>query len=347
MFDQAFKFYKARNPPPSFENVIDLCKHDGNGLDSRLKDISSSIAQNVSFPGIINSSSWRVFELVGRPGLLFISNPFTKRAQRYWIRRSLCDYPQTPNRTNIPNSVFEKYSDGHETQFDWWNVAQSIEEPTERNKFLKSLRWTTLGYHYDWTNKVYDDAARAEFPADLASMCHHFAAVLGFQQFHPQAAIVNYYPVGSTLAGHTDHSERNLEAPLFSFSFGQPAVFLIGGPSKDERPDALLLRSGDVIVMTRASRLCYHAVPRVFPDSAELVQQLWAEEQEQQEGQSSLGGPEVQTIVCSSSPISTTAVWNDCRSTGSSQRHHFVDYISNSRININIRQVLNEGENHL
>ncbi|XP_058443735.1 nucleic acid dioxygenase ALKBH1 [Malaya genurostris] len=348
MFNEAFKYYKARNPVPSLQNVIDFSKHNENGLDSRLKDISDSIVRNDSFPGVIDSSSWRVFEVVDRPGLLIISNPFTKHAQRYWIARSLCHYPKQPNRTNFTDCDIKRYSTHHDSNhqeivFDWWSISQSIQEPRERSKLLKSLRWTTLGYHYDWTNKIYDESARSEFPDDLANMCRHFATALGFGQFQPQAAIVNYYPLGSTLAGHTDHSERNLEAPLFSFSFGQPAVFLIGGPSKDERPDALLLRSGDVIVMTEASRLCYHAVPRVFSDNSELVQQLWVEAKQQ--GGQSLGEPEGQTTL-GNSAIST-AVWNDCRQTGSPQSHHFVDYISNSRININIRQVLNEGENHL
>lgn len=105
------------------------------------------------------------------------------------------------------------------------------------------------------------------FPPDLAKLVRTIAAVLGFERFSPEAAIVNYYPVGTTLAGHTDHSEDDLTAPLLSLSFGQPAVFLIGGTSRDEQADAILLRSGDVLAMTGASRQCYHAVPRVFLDS--------------------------------------------------------------------------------
>lgn len=57
-----------------------------------------------------------------------------------------------------------------------------------------------------------------------------------------QAAIVNYYPIGTTLAGHTDHSEINLEAPLFSFSFGQTAIFLLGGKTKEQKPAAMFLK---------------------------------------------------------------------------------------------------------
>ena len=58
-------------------------------------------------------------------------------------------------------------------------------------------------------------------------------------------------------AGHTDHSEDNLSAPLLSISLGQPAIFLIGGSSLATVPAAILLRSGDVLLMERESRLAY------------------------------------------------------------------------------------------
>uniref|UniRef100_A0A8D8FVB2 DNA oxidative demethylase ALKBH1 n=1 Tax=Culex pipiens TaxID=7175 RepID=A0A8D8FVB2_CULPI len=322
MFQESFKYYKARDPPPSFENVIDTDK-DGAELDCRLQNYSSTVGNNATFPDLLDSSSWRIFELKNRPGLIIIKNPFTKHSQRYWMRRCICDYPKHPNHTNLPDAIVDRYAlRSTREQFDWWATAATIEDPADRRKLLKALRWTTLGYHYDWTNKIYDESARNAFPEDLATLCRHFATVLGFVRFRPEAAIVNYYPVGSTLAGHTDHSEKNLEAPLFSFSFGQPAIFLIGGHSKEERPDALLLRSGDVIVMTREARLCYHAVPKVFHCPESERSQRWESPDEQ---------PEVQTA--------------DGRSTATTGA--FADYIGNSRININIRQVLNEGENHL
>lgn len=58
---------------------------------------------------------------------------------------------------------------------------------------------------------------RSAFPHDLSLLCNYFAEVLGFKDFKAEAAIVNYYHMDSTLSGHTDHSEHNLEAPLFSF----------------------------------------------------------------------------------------------------------------------------------
>lgn len=50
------------------------------------------------------------------------------------------------------------------------------------------------------------------------------------------------------------------------YSFGLSAIFLIGGRSLDDKPIAILLRSGDTIIMSGESRLCYHGVPKVFLD---------------------------------------------------------------------------------
>ena len=41
-------------------------------------------------------------------------------------------------------------------------------------------------------------------------------------------------------------------------------MFLIGGQTKAVRPQALILRSGDVVIMSGPSRLAYHSVPKVI-----------------------------------------------------------------------------------
>jgi len=39
----------------------------------------------------------------------------------------------------------------------------------------------------------------------------------------------------------------------------------MGGETKEERPLALLLTSGDVVVLGGPARTCYHGVPRIVP----------------------------------------------------------------------------------
>ena len=83
-------------------------------------------------------------------------------------------------------------------------------------------------------------------------------------RFHFGAGLVNYYRSGDALAGHVDDAERDLAKPIVSFSLGSPCVFLLGGDDRDEKPSALLLRSGDAVVLARESRRRFHGVPRIF-----------------------------------------------------------------------------------
>lgn len=83
----------------------------------------------------------------------------------------------------------------------------------------------------------------------------------GVPAFNPDAAIVNYYRAGDTLNGHQDDVEEDLRQPIVSLSVGCDAVFLIGGRTKAVPPTALLLSSGDVIVMRSDARLSFHGAP--------------------------------------------------------------------------------------
>jgi alkylated DNA repair protein alkB family protein 1 len=59
-------------------------------------------------------------------------------------------------------------------------------------------------------------------PDELVLLCRHVAATIGYPHYDPQAAIVNYYHMDSTLAGHTDHSEFDLHSPLISIRYVTP-----------------------------------------------------------------------------------------------------------------------------
>ena len=65
-----------------------------------------------------------------------------------------------------------------------------------------------------------------------------------------------------------DDREEDLTKPVVSISFGLPAIFLMGGASRnDGDPVAVVVREGDVVVMSGKSRLGVHGVPRVFDES--------------------------------------------------------------------------------
>ena len=57
-----------------------------------------------------------------------------------------------------------------------------------------------------------------------------------------------------------------MNAPLISISLGNSAVFLIGGQSKTIKPIPIMLKSGDLVVMSGQARLAFHGVPKILKD---------------------------------------------------------------------------------
>lgn len=149
------------------------------------------------------------------------------------------------------------------------------------------------------------------FPADFANLCVKIAESIG-QDIVPEAAIVNYYPVGSCMGGHIDDAEHDLEKPIVSISLGRSAIFLIGGQTKDVVPSPILVRSGDAVVMTGESRLCYHGIAGIL--SSEVESFLTKE------------------------PIGTEDDGINYPEK-SSEDAYVTDYLRNHRINLNVRQV--------
>ncbi|XP_047366699.1 nucleic acid dioxygenase ALKBH1 isoform X1 [Vespa velutina] len=298
MFKDTFKYYKRRNPLPDLTNVIDFNYPD----IIKVKNIKTHFTNDTYEKkfGLKCSKDWKIYELLNIPGLIFIKNPFTTSGHHYWIIKCLKDYSRKPNKLNL---------DAHNILTDetWWDICFRSNNNNRAESLLPKLRWATLGYHHDWDTKVYSENSKTPMPIELIELTQFLARVLNFPEFKAEAAIINYYRMNSTLAGHTDCSEPNVEAPLFSISFGQTAIFLIGGLSQEDPADALFLRSGDIIVMTGKSRLRYHGIPKIL--SSQLVP------------------------------------WDmDETETNENDWIHAKKYISKARININVRQVLKASQ---
>jgi alkylated DNA repair protein alkB family protein 1 len=162
---------------------------------------------------------------------------------------------------------------------------------------LRKLRWASLGPPYNWSTRMYEPhMPHRQLPSELLQLAEYFAALTARVRggissssssgdggdissdsratdtdsaaaaaaFKPNVALVNYYHPGDTLNGHKDDVERDLLQPIVTMSLGCAAVFLIGGPDRQQPPTPLLLRSGDVVVLGGPARGCYHGVPRVL-----------------------------------------------------------------------------------
>ncbi|KAH6940563.1 hypothetical protein HPB50_000798 [Hyalomma asiaticum] len=246
LFKRDFKYYKRKAVRPDLSNVIDFERPDEFPVEVHARFQTTPDCSEV---GIVSDSELVCYRVPANRGLLVIPNPFTPRGQRQWVSRALRSYPKPPNCTNL--KVLKP--------------PDTFPASLRSDDFYKNLRWVTLGLHHDWDTKVYDLENATSFPSCLRALSKKLATLLGHPGFEPEAAIVNYYAMNSTLSGHVDRSEVDLGSPLFSVSFGQTAVFLVGGATKDVKPTAMFLKSGDVVVMTGESRVAYHAVPLVLP----------------------------------------------------------------------------------
>lgn len=272
-FRKAERCFKKKQV--DFDGVLDLHSPESFGRARRIRKVEGSDA-------------W-VWGVEGVEGFYFIPTALNEGEQKHWIKRALTGYMLPPNLTNldahfyIPEAGLWEYFEEEKTL----NIKRkphpddSVQtkdlpidltlETGDVEKLIRRIRWVTLGYQYDWTSKEYNfDLPPIPFPLDLADWSTALCHTAGFGPFKPEAGIVNFYQPGDTLTGHVDRSERNMKVPLVSISLGAPCIFLLGGKGRDDPVLPMLVRSGDVIIMSGDSRCFYHGVPRILPVESEL-----------------------------------------------------------------------------
>jgi alkylated DNA repair protein (DNA oxidative demethylase) len=123
------------------------------------------------------------------------------------------------------------------------------------------LGWITdrRGYRYTEVDPDTDQPWPA-MPTAMARLAREAATVSGFDNFTPDACLINRYLPGTRLTLHQDKNERDYAAPIVSVSLGMPAVFLWGGHARADRTKRIPLTHGDVVVWGGEDRLRYHGV---------------------------------------------------------------------------------------
>lgn len=107
-------------------------------------------------------------------------------------------------------------------------------------------------------------------PLLLQELAIAAAAEAGYQNFAPDACLINLYAPGVGMSLHQDRDERDFSQPIVSFSLGLPAVFLWGGFVRSEKPRRENLRHGDALVWGGPDRLRFHGVDRLKPGADPL-----------------------------------------------------------------------------
>lgn len=123
------------------------------------------------------------------------------------------------------------------------------------------LGWTTdrRGYRYSTIDPLTGQPWPA-MPAVFARLAREAAQMAGFEQFTPDACLINRYAPGARLSLHQDRNEQDFSAPIVSVSLGMPAVFLFGGHQRSDPTMRIPLLHGDVAVWGHQDRLRYHGI---------------------------------------------------------------------------------------
>jgi alkylated DNA repair protein alkB homolog 1 len=358
-FKRAHVRYRRRGDDPNrsldLPEMVDFSRGD----DARIRTVL--LPDKVLNDNDNNIYRGPIYGLQSFPGFYYAPQALSDALQFQVAYRAVTEYCEVPNATNIdlcpPKASEEPNQD--EKMWELWkneNSANRQKQPRKKYRSFHKLSWATMGYHYDWTARCYHDGAKSPMPtlvADLASLFARTALILDSPSsseasslpFTASACIVNYYTTKSNMGGHRDDLELALDKPIVSMSVGLPAVFLLGGKTKDESPVLpILIRPGDVMCMGGDCRLHLHSMARVLPPLVVLP-----------------------TISCDRVPnseirLSTKAFLTEQASSDANTRpsdqgrtlHSVVDpprqiaetdrvallkFLSSHRININVRQV--------
>ena len=124
-----------------------------------------------------------------------------------------------------------------------------------------SAGWVTdrSGYRYDGVDP---DSGKSwpSMPAVFRELAFRAAAEGGFNDFSPDACLINRYEPGARMSLHQDKDEHDFGAPIVSVSLGLPAIFMFGGMIRADKPRRFRLEHGDIAVWGGSSRLFFLGV---------------------------------------------------------------------------------------
>ena len=134
---------------------------------------------------------------------------------------------------------------------------------------LGPLGWVTDAAHGYRYQPTHPETGRP-WPPMPASLLALWDELTGWPA-PPEACLVNLYRGDARMGLHQDRDETDLEAPVLSISLGDDAVFRLGGTVRRGPTRTLTLRSGDVVLLGGAARLCFHGIERVLPGGSAIV----------------------------------------------------------------------------
>ncbi len=115
------------------------------------------------------------------------------------------------------------------------------------------------GYRYDQLNPE-TGQQWPKMPASFLALAQNAATACGFENFLPDACLINQYKVGASMGLHQDKNELDFTQPIVSVSLGISAKFLFGGLKRSDKTQKIPLNHGDIVVWGGATRLNFHGI---------------------------------------------------------------------------------------
>src|SRR5665647_1029124 len=124
-----------------------------------------------------------------------------------------------------------------------------------------SYGWVTdrTGYRYDALDPL-SGQPWPGMPDVFRVLAANAAAQAGYNDFSPDACLLNRYESGARMSLHQDKNEKDFSQPIVSVSLGVSAMFLFGGFKRVDKPAHVPLNHGDVVVWGGSDRMRYHGV---------------------------------------------------------------------------------------
>lgn len=161
--------------------------------------------------------------------------------------------------------------------FEWTRGPVPLHSAKIRGNEM-SVKTVCLGWHwspYEYTREAIDvNGNRVLDIPDWMVRLGRKALIAATGDPHagddytPDTALVNYYDHTARMGMHQDKDERS-RAPVVSLSIGDTCTFRFGNTENRNRPyQDIDLASGDLFVFGGPSRLAFHGVQKIYPDTA-------------------------------------------------------------------------------
>lgn len=261
---------------------------NASGMITKLQLPEHQVDQDILNPNM------RIFTFERHPGLFLLRDAISLQVAARLADDCFQSFLQPPTHTNFNRShnlqvkdLWSAYVNDlsleneskceGQYQISSWSINGA---GPKASCFLEKLRWASIGPRYDWTSREYmvnePYTMLPEYMETLAGQAVSLAmaaskatldcrSATNCATFKPNAALINYYRDGDTLCGHKDDAEKDLSKPLVSLSLGCPAIFLMGGLTRDDAITPIFIRNRDLVLLCGHARKSYHGVPRIFP----------------------------------------------------------------------------------